>query len=293
MDRKKIVTGIGELLWDLLPEGKQLGGAPCNFVFHASQAGCEAFVVSAIGDDMPGEEIRQTLNSLNINDNYLQTNSYATGSVSVILNSNGNPDYTIHENVAWDSIRWNNELVGLAKETDAVCFGSLAQRRTRSRETINKFLHATSHNCLKVFDINLRQNFYTEEIIYESFKHANILKLNEEELPVITTMFSLEGNVEKQLVTLLERFGLKFIAYTMGAGGSKLLNKSELSFVKSPMVKVEDTVGAGDSFTAIMVAGILNGVSLKEIHEKATEVSAYVCQNRGATPVIDKDLLKY
>ncbi len=291
--KRKIVTGIGELLWDMLPQGKQLGGAPFNFSFHASQAGCEAHVVSAIGDDDSGAEIIKSMAFLNLDDKYIQTSSCPTGSVEVKLNEKGHPDYTIIEDVAWDHISWDIGLAGLAQATDAVCFGSLAQRNSTSRRTILKFLETVSPNCLKVFDINLRQNFYTPGILLESLKHANILKLNEEELPVVASLFSLDGNSESQLVKLSQIFGLEYIAYTMGSEGSLLMGRGESSFVKAPKVEIVDTVGAGDSFTAVLVTGILNEIPLNDIHKKATEIAAIVCTCAGATPLIDKGLMQF
>jgi len=291
--KKKIVTGIGELLWDMLPQGKQIGGAPFNFAYHACHTGCEAHVVSALGDDDSGREILKSIASLNLDDKYIQTNSHPTGRVDVKLNEQGHPDYTIIEDVAWDHIAWDNGLAGLAPVTDAVCFGSLAQRNSTSRKTILNFLEAVSGNCLKVFDINLRQNFYNPEILLESLKHANILKLNEDELPVVAALFSLEGNIENQLIKLSERFGLEYIAYTMGSKGSLLIGKGESSFFEAPEVEIVDTVGAGDSFTAVLISGILNGIPLTEIHKKATEIAAFVCTRAGATPLIDKGLMQF
>jgi fructokinase len=293
MKSKKVVTGIGELLWDLLPQGKQLGGAPCNFSFHASQAGCEAYVVSAVGNDDQGKELIEAVNSMGLSNQYIQTNSYTTGYVSVKLNEWGHPDYTIHENVAWDFIEWNEMLTGLAGRTDAVCFGSLAQRNALSGSSLLRFLDALPDHCLKVFDINLRQKFYTDEIIRRSLEFADILKLNDDELPVVASLYSLGGKPENQLKKLREETGLKIIALTMGEKGSILLDKDECSFVESKKVKIVDTVGAGDSFTAILIAGILNEIPLKEVHKKATEVAAFVCTCQGATPFIDKDLLQY
>ena len=188
--QQKKVAGIGELLWDLLPDGKQLGGAPCNFAYHALQAGCEAFVISALGCDKEGEEILQVMDQLQLNTSFVQsTPSFPTGTVSVKLNSAGVPDYTIHQNVAWDHIAWGANLESLAQDIDAVCFGSLAQRNALSKETIRRFLKATNTECLRVFDINLRQSFYRREDIVYSLEMANVLKLNEDELPVLCTYF--------------------------------------------------------------------------------------------------------
>lgn len=293
MTNKKVVAGIGELLWDILPHGKQLGGAPCNFSFHASQAGCESFIVSAVGKDDQGEELLEAVSSLGLNSDYIRSNSHKTGYVTVKVNRWGHPDFTIHENVAWDFIEWNQNLTELAKRTDAVCYGSLAQRNSMSRMTILNFLDAVPDNCLKIFDINLRQNFYTPEIIRKSLELADILKLNEQELPVVSSAFSLDGSIEDQLKEMRGKFGLKLIAYTMGNAGSILLSGEESSFVESKKVKVVDTVGAGDSFTGILVTGILNDIPLRDIHRKATEIAAFVCTRPGATPLIDKSLLQF
>lgn len=290
---KKVVVGIGELLWDLLPTGKQLGGAPCNFAFHASQAGCESLVISAVANDEAGNEIKSTMHSLGLSTKYIQSNSQATGTVSVSLADNGQPNYTIHENVAWDNIIWENSLNDLAKRSDAVCFGSLAQRDHLSESTIQEFLKNLPEKCLKVFDINLRQQFYSAEIIEKSLQQANVLKLNEDELPVVAALFSLTGNVESQLKSLLHKFDLKYIAYTKGGEGSILLSANEMSYLESPKVKVVDTVGAGDSFTAILIAGLLHDLPLNIIHKKANEVAAFVCESKGATPIIDKKVIQF
>jgi fructokinase len=201
------IAGIGELLWDMLPTGKQLGGAPSNFAYHMQQAGFDTFVVSAIGDDRDGEEILGVLDQLQLNDSFVQRiNEYPTGTVTVKLNPSGIPEYTIHENVAWDHIEWTDGLDILAREVDAVCFGSLAQRDAVSSDTICRFLESTNPQCLRVFDINLRQSFYTKKIILRSLELANVLKINEEELPVVTEILGYYGNKESLLKQLLKKF---------------------------------------------------------------------------------------
>ena len=283
------VAGIGELLWDLLPSGKQLGGAPCNFAYHASRAGCESFVVSALGKDRLGKEILALFDEHELNTNYVQqTADFPTGTVTVSLDGNGIPSYIIHENVAWDNICWNNSLEPLAKSVDAVCFGSLAQRSTVSRQTILNFLNATKTDCLRVFDINLRQAFYNLETILKSLELANILKLNDDELPVVAELLGLQGNDDELLLQLMNRFNLKLIALTKGAKGSLLQTENEQSFMEVPKVKIADTVGAGDSFTAVLVAGLLQNFALKRIHETATQAAAFVCTQNGATPEYKK-----
>jgi fructokinase len=286
------IVGIGELLWDFLPQGKQLGGAPCNFAFHACQVGLDSYVVSRIGDDMDGEEICQVLDQLELNRSFVQTTSrFPTGAVTVKLDQEGIPEYTIHENVAWDHIVWGKNLEILAGDIHAVCFGSLAQRNQISKDTIWKFLEATRKECLRIFDINLRQSFYTREIIFRSLEYANILKLNEDELPVVGAYLGFEGKDEDLLNQILDKFQLQLIAYTKGGLGSLLITRHEKSFCEVPVIEVVDTVGAGDSFTAILVAGVLNGLPLKKTHKAATEIAAYVCSQHGATPKLSEKLI--
>jgi fructokinase len=282
MEKTLKVAGIGELLWDVLPSGKQLGGAPFNFAYHAGQAGCEPYVVSAIGKDELGAEIIEKANQLAISCKYIQKNNYPTSTVTVHLDENGHPEYTIHEDVAWDYIHWNKEMNGLSKELDAVCFGSLAQRTPVSAQTINSFLGELKQDCIKVFDINLRQHYFNEITITESLKMVNILKLNDEELSVLSKYFKLTGNVNNQLNILIEKFNLEYIVYTMGSKGSIIITSGDYSVMEAPKVKVRDTVGAGDAFTATFIAGLLQKKSLAEIHKKATEVAAFVCTQIGA-----------
>ncbi|MFA6126866.1 MAG: carbohydrate kinase [Bacteroidales bacterium] len=279
-----LVTGIGELLWDMLPSGIQLGGAPCNFAFHARQAGCDSLVISAVGKDKLGDELLQKLHQLDLSDRYIQKISFPTSTVSIRLNENGHPDYTIHEQVAWDFIQWNSQIKELAGKLDAVCFGSLAQRNRISQETIVSLILATRPDCLRIFDINLRQHYYSREIVVQSIMLADVLKLNDDELPAVAEFTGLSGDVRNQLTDLLIKLKLKYIVYTMGSKGSIIVNDREYSFVEAPSVKVADTVGAGDAFTAVFTAGILRGLPLSQVHRKATEIAALVCTKKGATP---------
>lgn len=287
------IAGIGEILWDVLPGGKQLGGAPSNFAYHALQAGFDSLVVSAVGTDNDGEEILDVLDKLELSRSFIQTTQdYPTGTVTVQLGDNGIPDYTIHENVAWDHIQWNRELEALSGDVDAVCFGSLAQRHPDSKGSILKFLECTRAECLRVFDINLRQSFYTREDILKSLEFASVLKLNEDELPVLARYLGYEGDDERQLQRLVEDFSLKLVALTQGSEGSILWSAEERSHCMVPEVEIADTVGAGDSFTAILLAGLLRNRDLKEIHKVATEVAAFVCTQNGATPVFPNSLIE-
>ncbi len=284
MHKKPIVAGIGEFLWDMLPSGKQLGGAPCNFAFHAMLAGCESIVISAIGRDALGDELLKTLNELNINDQYIQKNEFPTSTVTVKLDSHGHPDYTIHEQVAWDHIRWTPSMREVAGDLDAVCFGSLAQRENESATSILSLITSVRPDCLKVFDINLRQRYYNQETILRSIIHSDVLKLNDDELPVVAGYTGIAGDVDSQLGQLVRLFDLKYIVYTMGSKGSIIVCPDDYSLIEAPKVLVADSVGAGDAFTAVFIAGILNGFPLDRVHRKATEIAAMVCTQKGATP---------
>ena len=288
MDR--LVIGIGEALWDMLPEGKKLGGAPANFAFHAGQFGLESMAVSAIGLDPLGEEIAKELEEHGL-PFHLDRIDYPTGTVQVTLDSNGIPQYEIKEDVAWDNIPYTKELADLAGRAQAVCFGSLAQRNPVSRETIGWFLDAVPEDCLKVFDINLLQSFYSKEIIEDSLRRCDILKINDEELEIVKEMFGLpEMPLEGLCRSIIDEYGLKMLILTCGVNGSHVFSGDVSSFIETPKVKVADTVGAGDSFTGAFVASILKGKTVREAHEAAVKVSAFVCTQSGAMPVIPEDL---
>jgi len=290
--KKSVVVGLGEILWDLLPDGRRLGGAPANFAYHCHALGAESFVVSAVGDDKDGVDIFNSLTELGLETSYLEkVRDYPTGTVSVELDQNGHADYTIHSPVAWDTIQWSGSLGELAQKCDAVCFGSLAQRDPVSRETIEQFLKSTGQRCLRVFDINIRQDYATKEIVLESLKHANILKLNDEELPVVASMLGIGETDESKMIThLLSIYDLNCAMLTKGAAGSTLYTDNEVSFCESQDVTVVDTVGAGDSFTAAAVMGFIEGMALKELHQRASKVADYVCTQPGATPSLKQGL---
>jgi len=285
MKTKLVIVGLGEILWDLLPDGKVFGGAPANFAYHTSCLGAESYVISAVGKDKDGMEILHKLKSMGLKYDYIALdNVHPTGTVTVKLDNNGIPDFTIHTDVAWDYIPWNDSLPDLAKRSDAICFGSLAQRMEISRKTILNFILHSKKECLKIFDVNLRQSFYNKEIIEESLKISDVFKLNDDELPVISKIFDLNGSEHEILSKILNKFNLKLIALTKGSKGSVLYTKDMISTLNSPEVKVVDTVGAGDAFTAVLVMGLLKGLPLKEIHNYASEIAAFVCTKKGATP---------
>ena len=282
---KPIVVGMGEALWDVLPDGKKIGGAPANFAFHAGQAGMDSRVVSAVGNDALGEEALATLEGKGLNIEAVARVDFPTGVVNVSLGEQGIPQYDICEGVAWDNIPFTPALANLASQAQAVCWGSLAQRNEVSRKTIFSFLDAmpSDEARLKVFDINLRQQFYTLEIIEASCRRANVLKINDEELVLVSEMLRLgAGSPEVLCRSLMERYGLRILVLTCGANGSYVFTPVETSYRVTPKVQVADTVGAGDSFTATLVGELLRKTPVGVAHEHAVEVAAYVCTQQGA-----------
>lgn len=287
-----IVVGMGEALWDVLPEGKKIGGAPANFAYHVSQFGLPSCVVSAVGDDALGKEIVENFTSKGLNQLIAEV-PYPTGTVQVEIDPAGVPQYDIKENVAWDNIPYTAHLEALAERTKAVCFGSLAQRNIVSRTTINRFLDAMppDNDNLVVFDVNLRQGFYDKEILCNSMTRCNILKINDEELVTVSRMFGYPGiDLQDKCWILLGKYNLKMLILTCGINGSYVFTPGNVSFQPTPKVEVADTVGAGDSFTAAFIASILKGKPVAEAHACAVQTSAFVCTQKGAMPVLPKEL---
>ncbi len=283
------VIGIGEVLWDMLPAGRQIGGAPANFAFHARQLGAEAVIVSAVGDDRLGRELREQLARRGIDTEFIATlPNRSTGTVSVRLDPQGVPEYTIHVGVAWDELEASDDLEGLAMTADAVCFGTLAQRMPVSRKTIQWFLSETRDRCLRVFDINLRQRFYDASVVDHGLRVARVLKLNDQELPVVRELLQLPQEEDDAITALMEMYDLKAVALTRGAGGSSLVWREGRSDLPAMATKVVDTVGAGDAFTAALVMGMLAGEPLEAVHEHAARIAAEVCAQPGAMPTQDK-----
>ena len=289
---KNLIIGLGEALWDMLPEGKKLGGAPANFAYHAGQFGLDTVAISALGEDKLADETIEALEQNGLK--YLMPRvPYATGTVQVTLTGEGIPTYEIKENVAWDNIPFNDELKAAAKNCRAVCFGSLAQRNIVSRQTIQQFLDATPEDCIKICDINLRQQFFSKEILEESFKRCNILKINDEELVVVTRMFGYQELDDAKICEkMVKEYNLQMLVLTCGTNGSHVFTADgKHSFQPTPKVEVADTVGAGDSFTGSFCAAILNGKPVEEAHRIAVEVSAYVCTQNGAMPKYPAELV--
>jgi fructokinase len=283
---KYLVVGLGELLWDLFPGGKQLGGAPANFAYITSLLGDEGIPASRLGQDDLGEEAIRRLGELALPTEWIQRDAdHPTGTVKVEVDRAGQPCFQISDSVAWDYLEWTPQWQKLAQKADAVCYGSLAQRAQRSHSTIREFLKALRKEATRVFDINLRQNFFTTQVLTESMKLADVIKLNHEELPRIMRSFGLDHRREKESARqLLTLYDLKLVCVTRGDGGSLLVSAEECLEHSGFKVRVADTVGAGDAFTAALVHGYLRGTSLAQMNENANRVGAWVASQRGATP---------
>lgn len=286
-------VGIGEVLWDVLPGGRQLGGAPANFAFHASRLGVAAAVVSRVGADRLGREVFDRLDAMGVDWSGLQTDeSHPTGTVTVTISRGGSPDYDIHENVAWDHLQWCEDLARLAESADAVCYGTLASRGYRTRQAVVKFLDACPGGCLKVLDINLRQRYFTTELIRDYLRRASVLKLNNEELPTVFELLGLTfGSESEALRTLVRKYNLALVVLTRGGNGSALCDGVEISehdgFEPELLV---DSVGAGDAFTAAVVVGLLKGWDMARINDAANRLAAFVCSRSGATPSVPYEI---
>ena len=288
----QVIVGMGEALWDVLPEGKKIGGAPANFAYHVSQFGFDSRIVSAVGEDTDGTEIMDVFQKKALK-TMIACVPYPTGTVQVTLDAVGVPCYDIKEAVAWDNIPFTDELKSLALNTRAVCFGSLAQRSQVSRDTIKRFLDAMPDldGNLKIFDVNLRQGFYTKEILCDSMSRCNVLKINDEELVVISRIFDYPGiDLQDKCWILLAKYNLKMLILTCGTNGSYVFTPGVVSFQETRRVAVADTVGAGDSFTAAFTSAVLAGKPVQEAHKLAVEVSAFVCTQSGAMPELPEVL---
>ena len=290
---QNVIVGIGEILWDILPSGKVIGGAPANFAYHVQELGESSLVVSCVGNDELGREIIARLENMDISTEFLYVdNKHLTGASSVKINKEGKPSYIIMEGVAWDYIPTSTLLCELASKSAAVCFGTIAQRSELSRLTIQKFLGLMEQETIRVFDINLRQNYYSEEIIKSSLNLANVLKLNENELSVVKKLLKLSGDEKKILNELSKKYSLNLIALTKGSEGSILFKEGIISKHEGYRINVEDTVGAGDAFVAALVTGLLKGYKLDDLHKKANRIASYICSKHGATPSLTNEIRK-
>ena len=286
MDKNQMyVVGLGEVLWDKFSTGKKrLGGAPANFAYHAALFGHEGLVVSAIGPDKDGKGIVRELKAHGL-PYHLDCVGFPTGTVDADISNPNAPVYTIHVRCAWSHIPFTDELKEIAERTKAVCFGTLAQWGRESRQTIQGFLDHCGPDCLKIYDINLRQHYFTKSTIRESLRRADILKLNEEELPAVTGLLGWQLAGEEVLCRrLMQYYDLQMVILTKGVHGSWVLWKDGRSFQGTPKVKVKSAVGAGDAFTGAFIGSILNGASVPDAHAAAVAHSAWVCTYAGAMP---------
>ena len=279
---KPIVIALGEILWDMLPTGKRAGGAPVNFAYHASQNGAESYAISAVGNDELGAELLNDAHKAGIN-TLVQTNEYPTGTVAVAL-TNGIPEYTIVQNVAWDHIGYTDELAEAVSKADAICFGTLAQRGEVSHRTTCAMVETVPADAYRIYDINLRQHFYSKELIDRSLRIANVLKINDDELVRLQEMFALPEDTDAACRQLAEQYALRMVVLTGGDRFSSIYTRECISTLPTPRVEVVDTVGAGDAFSGTLIGALLSGRTIAEAHRTAVETAAYVCTCAGAWP---------
>lgn len=288
-----LVIGLGEVVWDNLPDGSQIGGAPANFAFHASQLGCRSILLSAVGDDPRGDEMVEELNRRKLRHRLTRTVQAPTGEVDVLVDEAGQPRYDIRRPAAWDFIAFDSQAAALARDAAAVCFGTLAQRSPVSRESIRRFLEAVPAGALRIFDVNMRQDYYSREVVEDSLKLCNILKINADEAQVLASMFGFGTSDENSICRRLCReYSLSAVILTLGARGSRIF--SDRGEEARPTIKssVVDTVGAGDSFTAAFCVSLLQGRTISEAHRRAAEVAAFVCASKGAMPVLPESVVR-
>jgi len=285
---RPVVVGLGEVLWDVYPDEAHFGGAPANFACHSASLGADAWMVSAVGIDDLGDRALNSLRQRNVQCETVSRDPvHRTGQVSVTLDTNGQASYEFAADTAWDHLAWSEQLTSLADSCRAVCFGTLAQRSPISRQTIRRFVNATPASALQVFDVNLRQRFYDADVIKDSLAIAKVLKLNEEELPIVTNLCGITASDrEDALRQLVDRYELRLAALTCGLRGALLLRGNELSWCAAPPTEVVDTVGAGDAFTAALVMDFMRGLSLAQMNEHANAVASFVCSHPGATAAL-------
>jgi fructokinase len=288
--KKHTTVGLGELLWDIFPEGRQLGGAPANFAYMTNLLGDEGIVASRVGSDDLGEEAKHRLERLGLGTSCIQQDpTYRTGIVEVEVDTKGQPTFQIAEPVAWDAFEWTAGWQTLAQRADAVCFGSLAQRSARSRQTIHSFLKTIRPETTRVFDVNLRQSFYSWQILADSAKQADIIKLNHDELPTVVELLGFPFHDEDSAAEWLRHtFHVKLVCITRGARGSLLVSEYAKDEHPGIPVEVADTVGSGDAFTAALVYHYLRRASLATMNEAANRMGSWVASQTGATPVPDQ-----
>ena len=288
------IAGVGEALWDVFQDSEQFGGAPANFVSHCSMLGEQGYLVSALGSDQRGRLAVERMTELGVNLEYCAIiDGIETGVSTVVLDSKRDAEYEIRENVAWDMVRYDSTLFPFFQSLDAICFGTLGQRTMTAHLETMKMLSATKPECIKFFDLNLRQNFYSMQVISQSLTHSNIVKLNEEELKEVSKLSGLNGSEEAIVVDLIKRFKLDMVALTLGERGSVLISPEENYVQAGREIEVVDTIGAGDAFSAVILIGYLRGWGLGRLSRVANELGGFVCTKSGATPNLPKRFLEY
>jgi fructokinase len=291
--KKFVIVGLGEILWDVFPDGRKLGGAPANFAFYARGLGEDGIIASRVGKDKDGEEILSRLHPAGLDTRYIDVDSaHPTGSVTVFSDEQGLPRFTIHEERAWDFLEMNPRLESLAAAADAVCYGSLGQRSPVSRKAILGFLECTRRDCLRIFDLNLRPPHFSPESIGHLLNKSRVLKLNDEEIQIVGPLLAVTGGDDEIAAAFLAAYPLDFVVLTRGEGGGRIYSGDET--IDSPAVRVEvaDTVGAGDAFAAVVAVGLLRNRPLRHICAVANQIAGFVCGQRGAWAELPESLVK-
>ncbi|HJP86740.1 MAG TPA: carbohydrate kinase [Gemmatimonadaceae bacterium] len=294
MRSRPVIAAIGEVLWDVYPDAARFGGAPANFACHAAAFGADALLVSAVGNDEAGDRAMATLERHHVDTtSVVRDPAHATGKVDVTVDASGQASYQFADDVAWDHLSWADSLALLAQQLDAICYGTLAQRSKESRETIHRLVGATLPGTMRMFDVNLRQAFFTTEVIDASLRLATALKLNEEELAIVAELCGVAGSVNQEVMrALLDRYELSIVALTCGPNGAVLMTADDVSECPAVPTQIVDTVGAGDAFTAALVIDFMRGLPLGEINRHANMVAAFVCSQAGAVAPLPAGLLQ-
>lgn len=290
MTKPAVMIGLGEVLWDVLPSGKVLGGAPANFAYMTKVLGDDGIVASRVGNDDLGREACQVMQEIGLNNSYVQRDDeHGTGIATVSIDDGGQPTFTIKESVAWDFLQWTDEWNELSSRADVICFGSLAQRSPTSASAIERFLANAPERTLRICDVNLRQAYYNEDVLRRSFRHAHIVKVNDQELLQVSYLLNLGVRSEEALaMRLLQQNDLHLVCVTRGSRGSLLVSRDGREEHSGFSVEVADAIGAGDAFTACLAHYYLRAASLEQISEAANRFAAWVATQRGATPPISK-----
>ena len=285
-----LIVGLGEALWDMLPSGKHLGGAPLNFAYIASLLGDRAAIATRVGEDALGREMRTDLSSRKVDTSAIQTDAkLPTGTVDVQVH-HGQPQYDIRKPVAWDALEWSSSWQRLARRCDAVCFGTLAQRSAESRSTILRFLESTPASCLKVFDINLRTPFFSRSVIEGALRFTTVLKMNDVELPQVAEMFGISGQSPTELMPVMrQKLGVKLLVVTRGERGAAAADGSRVVEHPGFSVKVRDTIGAGDAFSAAVTHCLIRAVNLEQTLAFANRWASWVASQAGGMPVLKEE----